>query len=89
MASLVLPVLFTPILTILSLSRTAHLGAANSTRAGCILPAEATKNTRNFRTESRNFETDRDIILTKLYLPDWLLKLERHFYEIVHNVYVY
>ena len=43
MASLVLPVLFTPILTILSLSRTAHLGAANSTRAGCILPAEATK----------------------------------------------
>ena len=46
MASLVLPVLFTPILTILSLSRTAHLGAANSTRAGCILPAEAKKKTQ-------------------------------------------
>ena len=40
--SLRLPVRLTPILTSLSLSRTAHLGAANSTLAGCTFPAEDT-----------------------------------------------
>ena len=41
----VFPVRLTPMRTSLSLSRTAHFGAANSTRAGWTLPAVKNRNT--------------------------------------------